>query len=802
MSGRGYLERTNLEGNRLNAPPHSLDNLVLALLLALLALPFAATLAYADEPLVVTSTADDSDANTGDGECDTGSGACTLRAAIEQSNADTSITHTIEFSLTGAGPHVFTPQSALPPITHPVTIDGLSQPGASCTSWPPTLKIEIDGSNVPSIVQGNPPSGPADIIPPTGLELLAGNSTVRGLTINNFNKKATYIVFDIDYVGVGISVENSDNNTIECNFLGTEPDGATKAANQVGISLGNASGNVLSGNLVSGNGNGGSGDIGSQTAGVIIALEPQAGGESNGNQIVGNYIGTNVSGTLSIENYQDGILLVNARNSVISGNLISGNGDDGVDITDVATLTVSLPVVGPVGFSVACDTAPCATGNVIQHNIIGLASNGSALGNGNSGVEIKNAEQNRVYSNTIAYNSYQGVEVNELTAADDICTKGGSSSGCIVSNTISANSIYSNTGLGIDLTANSGGGVTPNGSGPNGANRLQNYPVISTVLTTTNALYISGVLTGAANSSFTAEFFASPVCDPAGNGEGQSFLISDTITTNSSGNAVFALTTPRPAFTQVTATATDSGGNTSEFSNCVGVSGGLDTTAILHLDKQVETGSSPARPGESITYTITVSNSGNGDAVGVVVRDDLPAGLSGNSLLTTPTLTAGHSISYTLSATILNIPTNYTATITNSAYLSHTTRTLTGTVAFTTISDTVAPAAPAPLTPTTGSTITNTNIITFGWGAVTDSTSGLAHYLLEVIGEGSVNIQGSDSITTPQTHHTPANGLANGVYSWTVRAYDNAGNISAGQTVTFTIDSAQEVYLPIVLKND
>ena len=36
---------------------------------------------------VVNSTGDTSDANVGDGNCDDGSGACTLRAAIEESNA-------------------------------------------------------------------------------------------------------------------------------------------------------------------------------------------------------------------------------------------------------------------------------------------------------------------------------------------------------------------------------------------------------------------------------------------------------------------------------------------------------------------------------------------------------------------------------------------------------------------------------------------------------------------------------------------------------------------------------------------
>ncbi|NIR34973.1 MAG: hypothetical protein GWN07_02665, partial [Actinobacteria bacterium] len=41
----------------------------------------------AQSTYTVDSTADGGDADTADGLCDDGSGACTLRAAIEQANA-------------------------------------------------------------------------------------------------------------------------------------------------------------------------------------------------------------------------------------------------------------------------------------------------------------------------------------------------------------------------------------------------------------------------------------------------------------------------------------------------------------------------------------------------------------------------------------------------------------------------------------------------------------------------------------------------------------------------------------------
>ncbi|MCH7756255.1 hypothetical protein IH970_14180, partial [candidate division KSB1 bacterium] len=99
---------------------------------------------------------------------DSGSGS--LRQAILDANANPGKDE-IVFNIPGAGPHTVQPTSALPTITDAVNIDGLTQPGASCNSWPPTLQIELDGTNA-----GNT----------SGLSISAGNSGVRGLVINRF----------------------------------------------------------------------------------------------------------------------------------------------------------------------------------------------------------------------------------------------------------------------------------------------------------------------------------------------------------------------------------------------------------------------------------------------------------------------------------------------------------------------------------------------------------------------------------------------------------------------------------------
>ncbi len=136
-----------------------------------------------------------------------------------------------------------------------------------------------------------------------------------------------------------------------------------------------------------------------------------------------------------------------------------------------------------------------------------------------------------------------------------------------VGNAISQNMIHSNGGLGIDLGID---GVTLNdpGDGDSGANNLQNYPVLSSVISTGGNTTISGALNSSPSSNFNLEFFSSPSGDPSTFGEGASFLGSTTVASGPSGNASFVVTFPVsvPVGYAITATATDNINNTSEFS--------------------------------------------------------------------------------------------------------------------------------------------------------------------------------------------------------------------------------------------
>src|SRR5262249_21476500 len=143
-------------------------------------------------------------------------------------------------------------------------------------------------------------------------------------------------------------------------------------------------------------------------------------------------------------------------------------------------------------------------------------------------------------------------------------------------NSVRGNSIYGNSGLGIDLggTYPTPDGVTANDlldadTGPNG---LQNTPLLTQSLITPTGTVVQGTFGGAANQTFTLDFYENGVlADPSGHGEGLSYLGSMQVTTDASGNASFTASFAALPLGEsiISATATDSAGNTSEFSNDV-----------------------------------------------------------------------------------------------------------------------------------------------------------------------------------------------------------------------------------------
>jgi len=217
-------------------------------------------------------------------------------------------------------------------------------------------------------------------------------------------------------------------------------------------------------------------------------------------------------------------------------NVISGNGESGVEIRDFST------------------------GNVVSGNYIGTDVTGTVgLGNSSAGVYIWESSDNTVGGSTpgerniISCNHQDGVAIKPMSPT-------------VVRNKIRLNSIHSNGGLGIDLSPV---GVTLNdvGDSDTGANNLQNFPVITTVSFDGTDTTIGGTINSAAGTTFTIDLYSNSAGDPSGYGEGETYLGTTNCTTNGAGNGTWTLTVSGDVTgLALASTATDPSGNTSEFS--------------------------------------------------------------------------------------------------------------------------------------------------------------------------------------------------------------------------------------------
>ncbi|MEP2777664.1 MAG: choice-of-anchor Q domain-containing protein [Luteolibacter sp.] len=393
----------------------------------------------------VTNTAD-----TGDGS---------LRRALEFAN-HTPATDTITFNIPGTGPHTILPQSPLPEIIYPLNIDGLSQPGASAASWPPDLRVVLNGSSAGTGAVGFDMSG----------NLIHTHRYVRGLVIQNF-----------DGSGLRFGYGYRPFTVTDC-FIGTNVDGTTAAPNGTGIADG-------------------SGDVGSSGPNLPASFGQTGGG-------------------------------------TFGRNLISGNSDSGLNISDVIS---------------------------VHNNFIGTAVDGvSALPNGGNGIGVSGRRitiggTGSGEENVIAHNGLAGIR--QFASRE---------------NRFYRNSIHGNGGLGIELFDST---PLPNDVGDRDdqdPNNRNNHPIINKALLTGGQTLVEGFLDGIAGGRFRLEFFSTPSADPSGYGEGKTFL-GFTWVEIKNGPAEFSLALPPVTAGHVisaTATADErsfNGEGTSEFSPAVTV---------------------------------------------------------------------------------------------------------------------------------------------------------------------------------------------------------------------------------------
>jgi uncharacterized repeat protein (TIGR01451 family) len=588
--------------------------------------------------------------NTGDINANGTTVPGSLRDAIEKANAAGG-QNTINFSI-GTGLQTISPSKPLPVIVDPMTIDGTTQPGFSSTPV-----IQINGALA---------GGTA-----IGLQVSASNTTIKGLAINRFG-------------GDGVQV-SAGGVTLLGDFIGVDPTGTAALGNGGHGVFVNGAANVVIGATGAGNGNVISGN---KAGGIILFANA-----SSGDSIVNNFIGTDLTGKSALGNQGDGVTVLGGNFNVIGGtasgqgNIISGNTGNGVTVQGASNTSVQGNIIGagaqgttavgnqgagilllgsnnnviggPVAGARNVISGNAGRGmlvqgsnnNTIQNNLIGVGSDGtSSLGNGAAGIFILGSNGNSIggtqarTGNVIAFNGNKTAE-------------GGVDLFAGTGNSILGNSIFSQVhstnpakGIGIDLGDD---GVTPNtpGGPHTGPNNLQNFPVLTNVVTGAGRTLIQGTLNSAPNTTFRVEFFSNPAADPTGFGEGQTFLGSTTVTTDSNGNATIndTLTTPVQVGQFVSATATDPGNNTSEFAADVKVG----QATVSDLAVAITSSPNPATLNSNFTYTVTITNAGPNAATNVVLTDTLPSSVT----FVSGTVDSGGSFTQTGTKFTANIPT-------------------------------------------------------------------------------------------------------------------------------------------------
>jgi hypothetical protein len=398
-------------------------------------------------------------------------GLCTLREAVTAANfnlksgntagecvAGSPGLDTILFAIPGAGLHTLSPTASGAPttihISEPLIIDGFSQAGAIPNSNPAgqglnaVYTIEIDLS-----VSG-PLEVATDVSPVTirglvlnrsnqaAIVLGGGSASVEGCYIGTNpagtaagpgNAQGGIVIGSASNVIGGTTADKRnlisgnpsaaivtglgagfDNNVIKGNMIGTNAAGTAAIANGSGVGIGDS---VHSNNLIGGTSLSARNVISGNT-GVGVGLGGiTATSRSPGTFVQGNYIGTDVTGTVALPN-SNGVVSTDSNiGNVIggaaagAGNLISGNVHYGVSVS--------------------------TDGNVILRNLIGTnaAGTGPIPGHADGGVFVAHND-NQVGStaagtgNHIAFNSNYGV----------ILGGGGTS----INNRISSNSIHAN----------------------------------------------------------------------------------------------------------------------------------------------------------------------------------------------------------------------------------------------------------------------------------------------------------------------------------------------------------------------
>lgn len=409
------------------------------------------------------------------------------------------------------------------------------------------------------------------------------------------------------------------------------------------------------------------------------AVGAAAGAPVSGTRVIGNYIGTDASGARAVGNTDGGVAIDVAADAQVGGsgageaNVISGNlygvivrdsTSSGTPVAGIANNVVRNNLIGlqPSG-NAPVDTGgasiPPASGVRLELKARGITIGPANVISGNKqhGLEIAAVSGATVKGNLIGTNAagtaavpntLNGIYITDriLTAAQSGTasasnnTIGGPSAGdgnlisgnlvsgillrgsLVTNNTIQGNRVELNAGDGIVIDTGTGNRVTQtatsrNGSPPlydnasglallSGGNTGLATPGVSGL--TLSGATLNGTLSTSCSGGCTLEVFDS---SDQQNAEGPYYLASATV----SGGGPFSISLGRSCQPFLTFTVTSSAGNTSPFSQALGVSGCTggppQNGAKPTLSAATPSSQNGTPGGPAVVFNHTLTNSGN-----------------------------------------------------------------------------------------------------------------------------------------------------------------------------------------------
>ena len=386
----------------------------------------------------------------------------------------------------------------------------------------------IDGTTAPGwtgtpLVQIRAPNAGRDLV-----RIRSDGNTVRGLILSTF-------FFGVEILG--------HDNHVAGNWIGLDVTGSMLEAGNSAVSV---AGNR---NVIGVNGDGVDDDLEANYFGSRVLVGPFNSDISEDNTIAGNFFGTDATGTIVLGG--GGIALANT----LPGTLRTTIGTNGDGVSDHLEGNV-IAGATPRGITIS---GGFVGETIIAGNRIGVGLNNCAMPSGTA-IDVQSAASAGLIiggdtpaeQNIIGFNTGPGIRAFGDTS---IFVRG--------------NALFRNGGRPIDL--HDAGDNDP-GDIDEGANGLQNWPVLDAVAAVPGATQVDGFLDSESGLTFELRFYASSTCRAGLEGEGEIFLGADVATTAADGTVSFsALVDPvdLQRFPFVSATATHPDRGTSEFSTCI-----------------------------------------------------------------------------------------------------------------------------------------------------------------------------------------------------------------------------------------